>query len=47
MTRRSGSGNGSGRSKIALTTEKSAVVAPIASVSVHSVTNVKAGLRSS
>jgi len=32
---------------MALTTENSAVVAPIASVSVQSVTIVKAGLRSS
>ena len=43
VTRRSGSGNGSGRRRTALTTEKIAVFAPTPSASVMTAAAVKPG----
>jgi hypothetical protein len=44
MTRRSGSGKGTGRSITALTTEKIAVLAPMPRVNAATAASVKAGL---
>ena len=46
-TSRSASGNGTGLSRTAFTTEKMAVLAPIPSASAATVAKVKAGLRRS